>query len=172
MKINHIIVTVILLLALASCSEDSTTSNGGKPAVHKVSMTIQGGSFSHQHRTLETPLLLSSGATLDSTVMTTHCKVYGAPTDTPYSIDIGFPHYREGIYSWEGISKGSFINIHWTSILAAPNQFLSTTQGVTTINSYGKVGEPIIGEFSGKFIHRVMYDTVTITGNFSIQRVR
>ena len=172
MKIAHIIPFIILTFIFIRCDEDPTSDNDERTNSHKVTITLNGSTFSNETHTIETPLLISSGATLDTISMTTYCKVYGSPSDTPYSVDIVFPNHESGSYNWEGLLTNSFINIQLTSSFYGFNQFISTTEGTTTITSYGNVGEPIIGNFSGNFLQRSTYDTVTINGNFSIQRVK
>lgn len=172
MKIFYFIPFIVITFILMSCNEDTISDNNKGTIAHKVTITLNGGDFSNETHTIETPLFISSGATLDTASISTYCKVYGSPEDIPYSVDIVFPNQEIGSYSWEGLLQYSFINIQLTSSSSGFNQLISTTDGKTTITSYGKVGELIIGNFNGDFIQRSTYDTVNINGNFSIQRIK
>lgn len=155
-----------------SCNDETISENNNRTIAHKVTITLNGGDYSNETHTLETPLFISSGATLDTASPSTYCKVYGSPDDIPYSVYIVFPNNEIGSYPWEGLLPYSFINIQLTSSSSGFNQLISTSDGKTTITSYGKVGEPIIGSFNGNFLQRSTYDTVNINGNFSIQRTK
>jgi len=163
------IFSFVFAWTLGSCIKGTPTDS--RPMAHTVSFTMNGGLYSNESYTLATPLYPSSGATYDTTLRVTWCNVYGAPSNVPYSVNIWFPGAQQGTFAWTyALPLESYISIQLA--YGQQSRLSSTTNGSTTVTSYGNTGEQVVGTFSGFFLERSVYDTVAINGSFSITRIK
>jgi len=161
---------LLIILSLSSCKDSSTNANTGVSG--NVTVTFNGGGYVNQSYTM---VILSSEAYYDTVYKVTTCKIVGTPSNYLQEIDLSFGNYRPGIYYWNGASS-LFIGLDSLQTKKSSKYWYwySTYSGVTTISSYGNVGESISGEFAGKVVPPSLIgsDTISVKGMFSIKRTK
>lgn len=158
-------ISIIILVMFIGCSKDNSGNpvgpGGGGTVSNEAKLTLNGGSFVNQAVTL------SNGTSTYSTVDTATAILFSGKlnSDSLYFFVV-FQGKQTGVINWNDNNGVLFYKKSSSGL----NMYIGSSQGSTTISSYGSVGSKVDGSVTGKIIDATTQTEVNISGNFSSTR--
>ncbi len=153
---------IIISILILGCSDNTNNTTAPEQKINSISITLNGGGYSNETFKLETPDFIYSGAFVNDSLNSIYIRLFGLPDSKPNSISANISGTDTGQYVFA--QNETYIIISMTP----RTELYYMLSGIIDVKRIENLDGYIDGNFSGDFLNRTEYDTVSITGSFSL----
>jgi hypothetical protein len=160
-KIKFYLLTLVIgsALIIGGCGDDNPVDPGPGGTTASGNFTLNGGGYDNQ-----TINITAGGAEYDPAENRTGVALYGVAGNDTTTVVLIFPGNQTGTFNFD-------IDSSFAAFYTNLANYYISSEGSTTITTYGSVGNNISGTFSHTVSNVNLTDNIEINGTFSARRI-